>query len=207
MMLLLLWDLWILPLLAILMLLRVWASNCLTIQNSDSKGWNWQVKHLFTYSLAESRCLSWEMYSKCKRKWKTTTSSYHFHLYNFQQVAQLNIGKNSFAIAVQKKTFFQALNNVYDIPLSQLSSPCLKWDIVYVQILKEAYLEGLEECKNHYHSKIVLAKGDKSPTHLDVCKMMSLAWKSPLVLRRWFLLIRDFMSFCSSLWKTWNMYW
>jgi len=42
---------------------------------------------------------------------------------------------------------------------------------------KKMYL-GLEECKNHLHSKIVLVKRGKSLMHLNVCKKLNRAWKS-----------------------------
>jgi len=44
-----------------------------------------------------------------------------------------------------------------------------------MQILEEAYLMGLEECKSYLHGRIMLVKRDKSLTHLD---MLGLAWKS-----------------------------
>jgi len=79
---------------------------------------------------------------------------------------------------VQKKTFVQALNNACDIPLSQLSSPCIKGDLFFVHIVEDVYLVGLEECNNHLHSWIVLAKGDRPLTHLEVFKTLNLAYNS-----------------------------
>jgi len=42
----------------------------------------------------------------------------------------------------QKNTFAQALNNACDIPLSELFSPCIKGDLIYVQIDEDVYLVG-----------------------------------------------------------------
>jgi len=85
--------------------------------------------------------------------------------------------KTSFTTFVKKKMFAQVLNNTSDIPLSQLPSPYLKGDLVFVHIPKEAYLAELEKCKNHLHGRIVFVKEDKPRTHLDVCKKLNLAWK------------------------------
>jgi len=71
----------------------------------------------------------------------------------------------------QKKTFAQVLNNVCDITLSQFHSPCIKEDLIFVHIDEDVYLTDLEEGKYHLHGRIVLSKGDKSPTHMDVCKI------------------------------------
>jgi len=87
--------------------------------------------------------------------------------YCFSQV------KSSYADQAQKKTFAQALNNSCDILLLQFFSPCIKGDLIFVQIDEDMYLAGLEECKNHLHGRIVLSKG-----HMDVCKKLDLVWKS-----------------------------
>jgi len=55
-------------------------------------------------------------------------------------------------------------------PLSQLSSPCIKEDLIFVHIDEDLYLAGLENYKNHFHERIVLSKGDKPLTHMDMCK-------------------------------------
>jgi len=57
------------------------------------------------------------------------------------------------------KTIAQALNNVCDIRLSQLSSPCIKEDFIFVQINEGLFLTGFEDCKNHLHGRIILSKG------------------------------------------------
>jgi len=50
--------------------------------------------------------------------------------------------------------------------------------MISVQIPEEDYLAGLEECKNHLYGRIVLCKGDKPLTHLEVCKKLEWAWRS-----------------------------
>jgi len=67
--------------------------------------------------------------------------------------------KSSYATQAQKKTFAQALNNACDIPLSHLSSLCIKKDFIFVQIDEDVYLAGLKNYKNHLHGRIVLSKG------------------------------------------------
>jgi len=49
--------------------------------------------------------------------------------------------------------------------------------MVSVQIFVEVYLVGLEKCKNYLHGCILLTKGDKPLTHLDLCKKIDVAWK------------------------------
>jgi len=48
----------------------------------------------------------------------------------------------------------------------------MKGELFVVQIPKDVYLAGLEECKNHLYGRIILAKGDKPLTHLDFCKKL-----------------------------------
>jgi len=72
-----------------------------------------------------------------------------------------------------KRFFFsQILNNVCEIPLSQLFSPLSKRDLIFVQID-----EDVANCKKHPHARIILSKGNK-PLTLYVCKKLDLVWKS-----------------------------
>jgi len=66
--------------------------------------------------------------------------------------------------------FAQTLNNVGDIPLSLLSSSWINGDLISIQIDVDVYLVGLEEGKNHLHGRIVLSKGDKPLTHMNMSK-------------------------------------
>ena len=43
-------------------------------------------------------------------------------------------------------------------------------------------MAGLEDCKTHLHGWIILSKGDKPLTHLDLTKKLQLVWK---VIRLW----------------------
>lgn len=43
---------------------------------------------------------------------------------------------------------------------------------------KRNYKAGLRDCKNHLHSKILLNKGDKLLTHLDLCKKLDVTRSS-----------------------------
>jgi len=77
-----------------------------------------------------------------------------------------------------KKTYAQALGDICDIPLSQLPTPCIKGDMVVVRVKEEDFLAGLEDCKTHLHGRIILAKGNKPLTHLDLTKKLQLVWKA-----------------------------
>jgi len=70
------------------------------------------------------------------------------------------------------------LGNTCDIPLSQLPTPCIKGDIVVVQVEEADYLAGIEDCKTHLHGQIILSKGDKPLTHLDLTKKLQPVWKA-----------------------------
>lgn len=84
--------------------------------------------------------------------------------------------KSSYMTHAQKKTFSRALNNAYDIPLSQFPSPCVKGDLIFVvQIDEDVYLAGLEDGKNHFHGRIVPCKCDKLLTHINMCTKLDLA--------------------------------
>ena len=59
----------------------------------------------------------------------------------------------------QPKSFAEAVNNVCDIPLSQLSKLCVKGDRMAIVIPEEEYLLGLEACKHNLHGRVILPKG------------------------------------------------
>jgi len=80
--------------------------------------------------------------------------------------------KKSSTVPGQRKTFAQALGNTFDIPLSQLHTPCIKGEMVVVWVDEEDYLASLEDCKTHLHGRIILSKGDKPLTHLDLTKQL-----------------------------------
>jgi len=50
--------------------------------------------------------------------------------------------------------------------------PCIKGDMVVVQVEEEDYLVVLEDCKNHLHGRIILSKGDTPLPHLDLTKKL-----------------------------------
>ncbi|XP_068504205.1 uncharacterized protein [Phaseolus vulgaris] len=83
-----------------------------------------------------------------------------------------------YSMSGQRKTFAQALGNTCDIPLSQLPTPCIKGDMIAVQIDEADYLAGLEDCKTHLHGRVILSKGDKPLTHLDLTKKLQPVWKA-----------------------------
>lgn len=76
-----------------------------------------------------------------------------------------------------KKLFFQIVNNICDISVSQLPKPSIKGDMIAITIPKEEYLTGLETCKLNLHI-IIYPKG---PTPLkvdDLRNKLSSFWES-----------------------------
>jgi len=50
--------------------------------------------------------------------------------------------------------------------------------MVVVQVDETDYLAGLKDCKTHLHGRIILSKGDKTLTHLDLIKKLQSVWKA-----------------------------
>jgi len=50
--------------------------------------------------------------------------------------------------------------------------------MVVVQVDEEDYLACLEDFNTHLHGQIILSKGDKPLTHLDLTKKLQLVWKA-----------------------------
>lgn len=57
------------------------------------------------------------------------------------------------------KTIIEAVNNVCDIPTSQLPQPMIKGDRVAITISKDEYQDGLEAYKHNLHARIIWTKG------------------------------------------------
>ena len=74
--------------------------------------------------------------------------------------------------------FAQVLKNTCDIPLSQLPTFCIKGDMIVVRIDETNYFAGLEDCKTHLHGWIILFKGDKPLTNLNLTKNPQSVWKA-----------------------------
>lgn len=82
-----------------------------------------------------------------------------------------------FSFGQAHKTIAQALNNAYDIPLSQLPIPCVKGHAIVVKIPEEEYIAGVESCKNNLHGRLVLSKGDE-PYKIDDLRLKLMQhWK------------------------------
>ena len=73
----------------------------------------------------------------------------------------------------QRKTF--ALGT---IPLFELPTPYIKGDMIMVRIDEADYLAELKDCKTHLHGQVILSKGDKPHTHLDLTKKLQPMWKA-----------------------------
>lgn len=78
---------------------------------------------------------------------------------------------------MQKKSFAQALQNLCDVPYSQLPRPCIKGDALSIKILEEEYKAGLEECKMHLHGRLIMSKGDNPIKNQDLHSKLSSLWK------------------------------
>jgi len=50
--------------------------------------------------------------------------------------------------------------------------------MVVVRIVAPDYLASLEDCKTHLHGQIILSKGNKPLTHLDLTKKLQPVWKT-----------------------------
>ena len=80
----------------------------------------------------------------------------------------------------QKRTFAQILNNVCDIPLSQLHSPYIKGYNLGANCWRSLFCWFGEVQKSFAKiicMGILLKKRDKPLTHLDLCKKLDLTWK------------------------------
>jgi len=91
---------------------------------------------------------------------------------------EVSPNKKVYAMLGQRKTFAQAFGNTCDIPLSQLPTPCIKGDMIVVRIVEANYLVGLEDCKTHLDGRVILSKGGKPLTHLDLTKKLQQVWKA-----------------------------
>jgi hypothetical protein len=76
-----------------------------------------------------------------------------------------------------QKSFVQALNNVCDIPTSQLPQACVKGDRLVISIPEEDYLGGLDVCKHNLHGRVVWPKGATPLTVLALKSKLASIWK------------------------------
>lgn len=75
----------------------------------------------------------------------------------------------------QLKSFASVVsNNVCDIPLSQLPTPCLKGDRLAISIPEEKYQLGVETCKHHLYGRVVWTKGTTPLTVVNLSKLLEL---------------------------------
>lgn len=83
---------------------------------------------------------------------------------------------------ISNKTFAQALNNVCNIPQSQLPKPSRKGDNFAISIPDEEYEMGMEGCKYNLHARILWPKGSTPLTVVALRAKLQPAWKN---LGRW----------------------
>jgi len=78
----------------------------------------------------------------------------------------------------QQKSFADAVNNVCDIPVSQLPKPVIKGDEVAIAIPDDEYLQGLAACKHNLQGRVLWPKG-ATPLKVSALKAkLSTLWKS-----------------------------
>ncbi|CAK8537766.1 unnamed protein product [Lathyrus sativus] len=76
------------------------------------------------------------------------------------------------------KLFADAVNNVCDIPVSQLPKPCVKGGRLSIVIPEEEYLLGVESCKHNLHGRIIWPKGSTPLTVQNLKTKLLNLWKS-----------------------------
>ncbi|MCI31740.1 DUF4283 domain protein, partial [Trifolium medium] len=90
--------------------------------------------------------------------------------------------QKSFAEPKAQKSFAQVVNNVCDIPSSQLPQPCVKDDDLAISIPEVDYLAGIDACKHNIHGRIIWPKGSTPLTVVALKDKLAPLWKD---LARW----------------------
>jgi len=80
------------------------------------------------------------------------------------------------------KSFKQALNNVCDIPNSQLPQSVIKGDRVSITIPEDIYHQQVEACKHNLHARIIYPKVSTPLTIFVMRSKLAAQWKD---LGRW----------------------
>jgi len=78
----------------------------------------------------------------------------------------------------QQKTFVEAVNNVCDIPMSQLPKAVVKGNMPAIEIPEEEYESGLDACKHNLHGRVIWPKGAQPLTVVSLKNKLSTLWKS-----------------------------
>jgi hypothetical protein len=74
-------------------------------------------------------------------------------------------------------SFSQAVNNVCEIPLSQLPQACVKGDRLAIAIPEKDYVAGMEKCKHNLHGRIIWPKGSTPLSVVAVKNKLAPLWK------------------------------
>ncbi|MCH92235.1 hypothetical protein A2U01_0013172, partial [Trifolium medium] len=95
------------------------------------------------------------------------------------------------------KSFAQAVNNVCDIPVSQLPQACVKGDGLAIEIPEHEYLAGIDVCKHNLHGRIIWPKGSTPLTVAALKNKLAPLWKD---LAKWGVssLGKGYYEFCFS---------
>ncbi|MCI55944.1 pectin acetylesterase, partial [Trifolium medium] len=79
---------------------------------------------------------------------------------------------------VVKKSFADAVNNVCDIPTSQLPLPVVKGNNIAISMPEDEYQVGLATLKHNLHGRIIWTKGSTPLKVGDLKAKLSPLWKS-----------------------------
>lgn len=79
---------------------------------------------------------------------------------------------------IKNKTFAQAINNVCDIPMSQLPKTSVKGNHHAISIPEDEYELGMDNCKFNLHARIIWPKGSTPLTTYALREKLKAVWKS-----------------------------
>ncbi|CAK8539646.1 unnamed protein product [Lathyrus sativus] len=85
-------------------------------------------------------------------------------------------------------TFAEAVNNIYDILISQLPQPVINGDIMVITIPEDEYQAEFEGCKHNLHARIIWSKGT---TPLKLVPYVGTFWENRALL----ILVKDAMNY------------
>jgi hypothetical protein len=76
------------------------------------------------------------------------------------------------------KSFVDVVNNVCDVPLSQMPQPVIKGDRIAILIPEEEYQVGAATCKHNLHGRVLWSKGATPLKVGDLKAKLSPLWKT-----------------------------
>jgi len=77
--------------------------------------------------------------------------------------------------AQSELSFDQAVSN--NTNFTDLPQPCMNGDSISIKISRNEYTKGIEECKSILHGRLILKKGQESPTAKQLHETLTPLWK------------------------------